>query len=225
MKILLVEDDVMIARSIQSALGETELNIEHVGTVKAAKTLLYDDSIGLLILDLGLPDGDGLDILGSIRRDGLNLPILVLTARDEPRARVLGLDTGADDYLTKPFDLDELIARVRALYRRSLGRTAAVIEYERLRLDPQEMSVYLDSQLVDIPLSHYRLLQYLLDSQGRVKTKQQIINALYRWDQYIEENTIEVYISHLRKSLWSGLIKTKRGIGYVIPKIEASVTN
>jgi len=224
MKILLVEDDLMIAKSIQLALAATELHIEHVGSVKEATVAMRDNSVGLLILDLGLPDGDGLDMLGNMRKAGVQIPVLVLTARDEPRARVLGLDTGADDYLIKPFDVDELIARVRALFRRSLGRTAAIIEYDRLTLNPGEMSVYLDQEHIDIPLSHFRLLQYLLDSQGRVKTKQQIINALYRWDEYIEENTIEVYVSQLRKQLWSKLIKTKRGIGYVIPKLEDNAT-
>ncbi len=134
----------------------------------------------------------------------------------------MGLDSGADDYLIKPFDMNELVARVRALQRRSMGRAAALIEYERLSLDPGQMQVYLDNQLVTLPLSQFKLLQYLLESTGRVKTKQQIIDALYKWDESVEENTIEVYVSQLRKQLWPTLIKTMRGIGYLIPRVENS---
>ncbi|MDE1465981.1 response regulator [Spartinivicinus poritis] len=220
MKVLLVEDDLMIADGIARGVSRAALQMEHVTCVKDAKLALIDQGIGLIVLDLGLPDGDGLTLLRELRREGLELPVLVLTARDEPRDRVLGLDSGADDYLVKPFNLDELIARIRALLRRRMGRAAAVIEYGPLTLDPGQMQVLLNQQPVTIPLRQFRLLQYLLESQGRVKTKQQIIDALYRWDQDIEENTIEVYISQLRKHLWPKLIKTMRGIGYLIPKFD-----
>jgi len=163
---------------------------------------------GLLILDLGLPDGDGLDFLRQHRNTGLRLPVLILTARDEPRQRVLGLDSGADDYLVKPFDMAELLARLRALQRRNMGRAAAVIRYQNLILDPG---------------SQFKLLQYLLESTGRVRTKQQIIDALYRWDQSVEENTIEVYISQIRKQLWPSLIQTMRGIGYVVREADTTL--
>lgn len=219
MKLLLVEDDIMIADAIRVALTNTELEMEHAGTIKDAKAAL-DDSIGLLVLDLGLPDGDGLSLLNELRKNKFETPILVLTARNEPRARVLGLDSGADDYLVKPFDMNELVARMRALLRRSMGRAATVIKYQNLTLDPGQMEVFLADELINIPLSQFRLLQHLLESQGRVRTKQQIIDALYRWDQYIEENTIEVYISQLRKQLWPSLIKTMRGIGYLVPKVD-----
>ncbi|WP_163832678.1 response regulator [Spartinivicinus ruber] len=218
MKILLVEDDLMIADAIARGVSKVALQMEHVSSIEKAKLALADQEIGLLVLDLGLPDGDGLKLLRDLRHQGLELPVLVLTARDEPRDRVVGLDSGADDYLIKPFDMDELIARIRALLRRRMGRAAAVIEYGQLTLDPGQMQVLLNQQLVTIPLRQFRLLQYLLESQGRVKTKQQIIDALYRWDQDIEENTIEVYVSQLRKHLWPKLIKTMRGIGYLIPR-------
>jgi len=183
----------------------------------AKASLAVGEGVSVLVLDLSLPDGDGLQFLNQQRRNGLQQPVLILTARDEPRQRVLGLDSGADDYLIKPFDMDELIARIRALHRRSMGRTAPIIEYERLRLDPAQMRVYLDDTAIELPISQYRLLQYLLESTGRVKTKQQIIEALYHWDKSVEENTIEVYISQLRKQLWPTLIDTIRGIGYLIP--------
>ena len=223
MKILLVEDDIMIANGIIRRMKQVAMEVEQATTLKTAKTAILDQSISLLILDLGLPDGDGLKLLQELRQQNLDLPVLVLTARDEPRSRVLGLDSGADDYLTKPFDMEELLARVRALLRRKMGRTAPVINYGKLTLDPSEMQVYMDQQPVPILLSHFRLLQYLLESKGRVKTKQQIIDSLYRWDKDVEENTIEVYVSQLRKKLWPELIKTMRGIGYLIPKLESSL--
>ncbi len=225
MKVLLVEDDLLIADAISKSAENASLKLEWVASIKAARAAMaVDQSLTLLILDLGLPDGDGLTFLRHIRSEGAVLPVLILTARDEPRARVLGLDSGADDYLIKPFDMNELIARVRALQRRSMGRAAAIITYEKLTLDPGQMQVFMDDELVTLPLSQYKLLQYLLESTGRVRTKQQIIDALYKWDESVEENTIEVYVSQLRKQLWPTLIKTMRGIGYLIPR-EGSMEN
>lgn len=218
MKILLVEDDPSIANGLKQIFHRAAFNMELADTLKAARVALQGDGIGLVVLDLSLPDGDGLTLLKELRQQNSEMPILLLTARDEPRDRVLGLDSGADDYLTKPFDVDELLARIRALMRRSNGRAEAFIQYKDLKMYPDEMRVLWKEVPIDIPLRQFRLLQYLLESQGRVKTKQQIIDALYRWDQDIEENTIEVYISQLRKQLWPKLIKTLRGIGYTIPK-------
>jgi len=218
MKVLLVEDDFVIAEAINRSLVGTGLSVETVHSLHDARAILnVGEGTSMVVLDLSLPDGDGLEFLYQQRRNGLELPVLILTARDEPRQRVLGLDSGADDYLTKPFDMDELIARIRALQRRSMGRAASVIEYQRLRLDPAQMRVFLDGNSVELPTSQFRLLQYLLEPVGRVRTKQQIIEALYRWDQSVKENTIEVYISQLRKQLWPALIKTIRGIGYSVP--------
>jgi len=216
-KILLVEDDVMVADGLRSIISKTTYRMEHVVTLALARKALQTTDIGLVLLDLNLPDGDGLMLLRELRRNGSEIPILLLTARDESRQKVMGLDSGADDYLTKPFDMNELIARIRALMRRSMGRAEALIKYEGLVLYPEQFLITVDNTNVDIPLRQFRLLQYLLECQGRVKTKQQIIDALYRWDQDVEENTIEVYISQLRKQLWPQLIKTLRGIGYVIP--------
>jgi len=217
MKILLVEDDAMVADGLSYIISKASYKLEHVTTISLARAALKNTGIGLIILDLSLPDGDGLSLLRELREQGNDTPILLLTARSEPRDKVLGLDSGADDYLAKPFDRQELVARVRALMRRSMGRSQAMINYGRLVLYPDQVQVTLDNQSLELPLRQYRLLQYLLESQGRVKTKQQIIDALYGWDQDIEENTIEVYISQLRKQLWPNLIKTLRGIGYVVP--------
>ncbi len=222
MKILLVEDDAMVADGLSNIIAQTTYKLEHVHTIAKAQSAISGSGIGLIILDLTLPDGDGLSLLRTLRNTGNDVPILLLTARDEPRDKVLGLDSGADDYLVKPFDMNELLARVRALMRRSMGRTQAMIKYGRLELHPEQIKVTLDSETLEIPLRQYRLLQYLLESQGRVKTKQQIIDALYRWDQDVEENTIEVYVSQLRKQLWPNLIKTLRGIGYMVPSESLS---
>jgi len=207
----------MIADGLRSIVSKTHFTMEHVPTIAQAKTALQNTEFGSILLDLNLPDGDGLTLLRQVRKQGNNIPILLLTARDEPREKVLGLDSGADDYLTKPFDMHELLARIRALMRRSMGRVEARIEYEGLILYPDQFLITLNDEAIELPLRQYRLLHYLLEYQGRVKTKQQIIDALYRWDQDVEENTIEVYISQLRKQLWPQLIKTLRGIGYVIP--------
>jgi len=221
MKVLLVEDDLVIAEAVNRRLLAAGLNVELVHCLKDASAALNVGSgVGMMVLDLSLPDGDGLQFLSRQRKTGLQLPVLILTARDEPRQRVLGLDSGADDYLSKPFDMDELVARIRALQRRSMGRAASLIEYQHLTLDPAQMQVFMDKKPIDLPIRQFRLLQYLLESTGRVRTKQQIIDALYRWDQSVEENTIEVYISQLRKQLWPTLIKTMRGIGYLVPKTE-----
>jgi len=221
MKIIFVEDDMAISEAVNRCLTEIGLNVELAHTLKDAEIgLNAGNGISLLILDLSLPDGDGLAFLRQQRQRGMKHPVLILTARDEPRQKVLGLDTGADDYLTKPFDMNELLARVRALQRRSMGRAASVIEYKDVTLAPSQMQVFYKGHEVELQIRQFRLLQYLLDSVGRVRTKQQIIDALYRWDQSVEENTIEVYISQIRKKLCPSLIKTMRGIGYLIPTIE-----
>jgi two-component system response regulator QseB len=222
LKILLIEDDEAIADAIVKSIIRSEMRIDHVACLADAKAALHSLEVGLIILDLGLPDGDGLRFLKSMRRDGYQHPVLILTARDRVNDRVNGLNEGADDYLAKPFDMVELIARLRALGRRQAGRSSNVIEYERLELLPDHQTVRIDGKVVNLPVSQFRLLQYLLEEQGRVKTKHQIIDALYSWDTDVEENTIEVYISQLRKSLWKDIIRTVRGIGYSIPALTQS---
>ena len=220
MKILIVEDDAIISDAIDRSLERAGVPAEIVATLADARYALSLQDFSMVVLDLGLPDGDGLKLLSEARRSEDSTPVLVLSARDEPRQRVLGLDSGADDYLIKPFDMGELIARIRVLMRRREGRAKPIIEYGRLTLDPAEASARLDGVLVDLTLRQLRLLQHLLERQGRVRTKQQIIEALYRWDANVSENTIEVYVSQLRKKLWPTIIRTMRGIGYSIPRLE-----
>ena len=217
MKILLVEDDLIIADAIVKTIMRSEFKIDHVTNLTDASLAIRGNEISIIVLDLGLPDGDGISFLTSLRNEGYTNSVLILTARDRIHDRVQGLNCGADDYLSKPFDMTELIARLRALGRRKAGRTSNAIIYDRLKLMPDHQKAFLDGKTVEIPVSQFRLLQYLLEQQGRVRTKQQIIDALYSWDQDVEENTIEVYISQLRKNLWKDLIKTIRGIGYCVP--------
>ncbi len=221
MKLLLIEDDLMISDAILRSIRKTELAIDAVHSLTDAQHAIDTYAFELIILDLNLPDGDGLSFLRKLRAYGKEIPVLILTARDKPRERVEGLDLGADDYLAKPFDMDELVARIRALLRRRSGRTMPEICYGDLVLEPQKMEARLSGVAVNIPISQLRLLQYLIESEGRVKTKQQIIETLYSWDDSVAENTIEVYVSQLRKLLWPDVIKTIRGIGYSAPSIKS----
>ena len=220
LKILLVEDDDMISDAIARSLTKAALPVETVNSLADARHALSLQDPQAIVLDLGLPDGDGLRFLRELRSAERDFPVLVLSARDEPRERVLGLDTGADDYLTKPFDMSELTARLRALMRRQAGRTATLITFGPLILDTAAITVLRDGLPVDLTARQFRLLQFLLEGQGRVYTKSQIIDALYRWDVDVGENTIEVQISQLRKKLWPKLIRTIRGIGYSVPRSE-----
>ena len=219
-KVLLVEDDDMISDAIARSLERAAMPVETVTTLADARHALDVQDFAVIVLDLGLPDGDGLKLLREIRFAERNLPVLVLSARDEPRQRVLGLDAGADDYLIKPFDMAELIARIRALMRRQEGRASPVISYGPLVVNTADITVTKNGVPVTLTSRQFRLLQHLLEGQGRVRTKQQIIEALYRWDTTVGENTIEVYVSQLRKKLWPTIIWTMRGIGYSIPRLE-----
>ncbi len=221
MKVLLVEDDLMISDAIVRSIQKTEMAIDAVHALEDAMHALETYEFEVIVLDLNLPDGDGLSFLKTLRSKGMEVPVLILTARDKPRERVAGLDLGADDYLAKPFDMEELIARMRALLRRRSGRTTHAIKYGDLVLEPQKMEAHLSGALVAIPISQMRLLQFLIEAEGRVKTKQQIIETLYSWDDTIAENTIEVYVSQLRKLLWPDIIKTVRGIGYSVPSLKS----
>ncbi len=224
LKILLVEDDNVIANAILKTIVKTEFRVEHVTLIEEAKHVLETDQCNLMILDLGLPDGDGLRFLKKIRTEKKQIPVLILTARDRLHDRLSGLDSGADDYLAKPFDVPELLARIRAIKRRLSGRATNLIQYGSLKVMPDYLSVSLKEKAISLPVSQFRLLQYLLEEHGKVKTKQQIIETLYSWDNSVEDNTIEVYVSQLRKTLWPDLIKTVRGIGYFIPQ-ESQIEN
>jgi DNA-binding response OmpR family regulator len=177
---------------------------------------LRHEDFDLVILDLGLPRLDGIELLRLLRAGGNSLPVLILTARDATEDRITGLDAGADDYLVKPFDLDELKARLRALLRRSAGRAQLLIEHAGVCLDPATQQVRYQGQLVVLTPKEYVLLHELLAQPGKVFTRDRLTQLLYGWDEEPESNTLEVNIYQLRKKLFNGLIRTVRGIGYLV---------
>lgn len=218
MRLLLVEDDPMIGRNIQIGLRHDGYSVDWVQDGIAAETALADQVYELMLLDLGLPRKSGLEVIKALRRQKNAIPVLVLTARDAVADRVTGLDAGADDYLVKPFDLDELSARIRALLRRSAGRTETVLEHGGLRLDPVSHEVYLDDEPVNLSKREFALLHILMEKPGGPLSRSQLEDRLYGWGEEVESNAVEVYIHGLRQKLGSHWIVNIRGIGYMIPK-------
>lgn len=217
MRLLLVEDDPMIGASVQRGLKQEGHSVDWVRDGAAAELALIDTVYELVLLDLGLPRKSGLDLLAGMRRKGMTVPVLVITARDSVADRVKGLDAGADDYLVKPFDLDELSARVRALMRRQGGRATPVIEAGPLALDPASHTVTLDGAPVALSRREFSLLHALMKQPGVPLSRAQIEESLYGWDEEIESNAVEVYIHSLRRKLGAERIRNVRGVGYMVP--------
>ena len=217
MRLLLVEDDPMIGASIQRGLRQESYTVDWVRDGAAAELALADGVHEMLLLDLGLPRKSGLELLAGLRRRGVALPVLVITARDSVADRVKGLDAGADDYLVKPFDLDELSARVRALMRRQGGRATPVLEAGPLALDPATHSVTLDGAPVALSRREFSLLHALMKQPGVPLSRAQIEESLYGWEEEIESNAVEVYIHSLRRKLGADAIRNVRGVGYMVP--------
>ena len=217
MRLLLVEDDAMIGASVQRGLKQDGYTVDWVRDGVSAETALISDVYEMLLLDLGLPRKSGLELLAGLRRRGGTLPVLVITARDSVADRIKGLDAGADDYLVKPFDLDELSARVRALARRQTGRATAVIEVGPLTLDPATRAVTLDGAPVALSRREFSLLHALMKQPGVPLSRAQIEESLYGWEEEIESNAIEVYIHSLRRKLGAERIRNVRGVGYMVP--------
>jgi two-component system OmpR family response regulator/two-component system response regulator QseB len=218
MRILLVEDDPQLGDGLTIGLRQAGFAVDWVRDGQAADHALHAESFDLVVLDLGLPRLSGMEVLHRARQRGQSLPILILTARDATGDKVSGLDAGADDYLVKPIDLDELTARIRALTRRSAGRAAPLINHGAIALDPAAHTVTLSGQPVELSSREFSLLQMLLESAGRVLTRSQLEQSLYGWRDEPDSNALEVHIHHLRKKLGSDLIRTLRGVGYTIPK-------
>ena len=214
MRVLLVEDDDLIAHGIQAGLRARELMADRVKTAAQAEAMLSAVHFQVVILDLGLPDEDGMRLLQRWRADGMALPVLVLTARDAVEDRVAGLRAGADDYLLKPFDLDELVARLHALLRRAAGRSVATIAHGALRLDPERGEVSLHGRPVVLSRRELGLLAALLHARGRILSVDQLKDSLYGFSEEIESNALNVHIHHLRRKLGADLIETVRGVGY-----------
>ena len=219
MRLLLVEDDPMIGASVQSGLRQEGHTVDWVRDGKAAELALASGVHEMLLLDLGLPHKSGLELLSGLRRRGLDLPVLVITARDSVADRVKGLDAGADDYLVKPFDLDELSARIRALMRRRAGRASPRIEHGPLTLDPATHQVTLNGDPLALSAREFALLHALLEQPGVPLSRAQLEERLYGWNEEVESNTVEVYIHALRRKLGAEWIRNVRGVGYRIPEL------
>lgn len=216
MRILLVEDDAMIGESVQEGLHGEHYAVDWVRDGRGAELALGNQVYDLVLLDLGLPKKQGLEVLADYRKRGGVAPVLILTARDATPDRVKGLDAGADDYLVKPFDLDELFARVRALLRRHAGRAQPGISHAGLTLDPASHEASFQGQLLTLSAREFALLQALLDPPGRVLSLAQLEEKLYGWNEEIESNAVEVYIHRLRKKLGADFIRNVRGVGYKV---------
>jgi two-component system response regulator QseB len=220
MRILLVEDDTMIGKSVQLGLKREGYAVDWVRDGVAAELSLANGSYQLLLLDLGLPRKSGLDILAGLRSKKNSLPVLILTARDAVTDRVKGLDAGADDYLVKPFDLDELSARIRALIRRHGGRAEPLIEHGELTVNPVTHEVSLRGESVILSAREYALLAALLERPGVPLSRSRLEESIYGWGEEVESNTVEVYIHSLRRKLGQGFIVNVRGVGYLVPTLK-----
>lgn len=218
MRLLLVEDDAMIGSSVQQGLRQDGFTVDWVRDGQAAETALSSETYDLLLLDLGLPKKSGLDVLRGLRHKNNLLPVLVLTARDAVSDRVTGLDAGADDYLVKPFDLDELAARIRALLRRRAGRADPLIHHGNLTLNLATHEATFNGTPLVLSVREFAVIQTLLDRPGALLSRAQIEERLYGWGEEIESNAVEVYIHALRRKLGADFIKTVRGAGYMVPK-------
>lgn len=208
----------MIARGLMTALQQDGHTADWLGEGKGAAEALRSSNFDLVLLDLGLPGRDGIEVLREARRRGDATPVIILTARDETVDRIEGLDAGADDYVTKPFDLDELAARMRSVRRRADGRSEPLIEHAGIRLNPRTRVVELDGAPVPVSGHEYRVLEALLQRPGSVLSRARLEDRLYGWEAAIESNAVEVYIHGLRRKLGSDRIRTLRGAGYFIPK-------
>jgi two-component system response regulator QseB len=218
MRLLLVEDDAMVGESVRQGLRQDGFTVDWVRDGRAAELALSNEVYDLMLLDLGLPRKEGLDVLKSLRQKGRRIPVMIVTARDAVADRVRGLDAGADDYLVKPFDLDELAARVRAVLRRHSGRAEPQVVVGPLTLNPATHEVTFNGQPVTLSAREFKLLEAFVDRPGAVYSREQLEEKLYGWDEEVGSNTVEVHIHALRKKLSQDFIKNVRGVGYMIPK-------
>ncbi len=218
MRLLLVEDDRSLGAGILSGLRHSGYAVDWVHDGETAESALQSEKYDLMILDLGLPRRSGLEVLDRLRKRADDLPVLILTAADSIGSRIDGLDRGADDYMVKPFDLDELNARIRALSRRHGGRRNPVIAHGDIEVNPAAHTVTKQGKVVDIAPREFAILQTLLENAGRVMSRSRLEETLYSWKEEIESNAVEVHVHHLRKKLGAELIRTIRGVGYIVDK-------
>lgn len=216
MQILLVEDDHALAKALQQALQQQNHAVNKVDSGKAALHIINVEKPDIVILDLGLPDMDGIDVLKNLRKKHPDLPVLILTARAQLDDRIVGLDSGADDYLAKPFEMTELFARLRVLERRLGTAHSAEITITNVCLNTNNNSVTLDGEELELSRKEYMLLKSLMENAGRIQTRNTLENRLYNWGEEVASNALEVHIHHLRKKIGSDFIKTVRGVGYKV---------
>jgi two-component system, OmpR family, response regulator QseB len=220
MRLLLIEDDSLLGRGIVDAIEFDGEVIDWVKTGSDALKLLNTSAFDAAILDLGLPDMDGLEVLKQLRKKAVTVPVLILTARHQIDDRVRGLDMGADDYLVKPFDVNEFKARLRALIRRNVHSASPTLNYQAIEVDPASRQVTLAGEPIELARREYLLLLEFLSRPKRVFTRDELTEKIYCWDEYIGSNTIEVYIHHLRKKFGRNFIKTIRSVGYRLGAVK-----
>jgi DNA-binding response OmpR family regulator len=216
MQLLLVEDDRPLALSLRKALTSQGFAVNHVETGQAALHVVGVEQPDMVILDIGLPDINGLAVLKKLRGKHAELPVLLLTARDQVDDKVLGLDSGADDYLAKPFEMNELLARLRVMERRLAQVKTSCIVIGSVSLDTVEHRVLVDKEEVDVSRREYMVLKSLMENAGRVQTRAVLESRLYSWGEEVASNTVEVHVHHLRKKLGNDFIRTVRGVGYKV---------
>jgi len=216
MRLLLVEDDPMLGDSVQRVLQQEAFAVDWARDGEEAELALNAFPYDCVLLDLGLPGKNGLDILHDLRKRKFPMPVIILTARDAVSDRIAGLDSGADDYLVKPFDPDELTARIRALLRRRDGRVEPLITFGPLTLNPATHEIYCQERPIRLSLREFSLISVLLERPGATVSREQLEERLYGWNEEVESNTIEVHIHNLRKKLGHNLIRTVRGVGYMM---------
>jgi DNA-binding response OmpR family regulator len=224
MRLLLVEDDVMVASGIKLGLCDAGYAVDWVGSAERAEEVLLTETFDAAIIDIGLPNMDGLSLTRSIRRGGVTMPVLILTARDALQDRVQGLDLGADDYMAKPFELPELLARLRALLRRSQAATSATLSFGPLALDTANRQAHANGQQIELGPREWTVMEYLLINAPKPASKDKLLQALTGWDKEITPNAIEVYISRLRNKLEPhGIaVRSIRGFGYRLEVVGAA---
>ena len=219
MRLLLVEDDLMIGEVVLETLRSEGFAVDWVKDGAMADAAVFTQTYDLVVLDLGLPKKDGLDVLRSMRARKQRTPVLIATARDAVAQRIAGLDAGADDYVVKPYDIDELLARIRAQLRRASGRAEPVYEYGNVTINPATKEVTVDGANVILSAREWAVLEPLLARPGLILSRAQLEEKLYSWKDDVSSNAVEVYIHGLRRKLGSKLIQNVRGVGYLVPKV------
>ena len=220
MRLLLVEDDELLGKAVKAGLKQGGYTVDWLSDGESALQALATDEFDVMVLDIGLPGLSGLDVLQRLRKEQNDIPVMILTAYDAVSDRVSGLDAGADDYLIKPFDLDEMLARLRAITRRKGGRIESEMTIGNVSLDTAAHRLSVDGKDVSISNKEYQLLEYLMNQAGKVVQRSRLETILYGWDGNIESNSLEVYIHNLRKKLGTDCIKTVRGVGYRFERQE-----